>query len=152
MILMIFYILKKCLLFTLQFFTFIHLFLAARVFVVTGLSLVVVSGGTLQWLLAGFLSQWLLVLRSTGSRPVGFASCGPQAYLLRGRCNTPRPGIEPVSPALAGRLSTPGPPGKPCPHHSPPPRSPFVLLTFLLLLKHTSCTISEPFFACDFPT
>ena len=94
MILMIFYILKKCLLFTLQFFTFIHLFLVARVFVVTGLSLVVVSGGTLQWLLAGFLSQWLLVLRSTGSRPVGFASCGPQAYLLRGRCNTPDQGLN----------------------------------------------------------
>ena len=26
----------------------------------------------------------------------------------------PRPGLEPVSPALAGRLSTTAPPGKPC--------------------------------------
>ena len=30
----------------------------------------------------------------------------------------PRPGLEPVSPALAGRLSTTAPPGKPHHHHS----------------------------------
>ena len=128
---MILYIFKKCLLFTLHYFFFnsIHLFLAAWVFVVAGLSLVVVSGGTLSLLLAGFSLQWLLLWRSLGARPVGFTSCGPQAYLLCGRYNPPRPGIEPVSPALAGRLSTPGPPGKPCPHHSPHPCSPLVLLT-----------------------
>ena len=28
-------------------------------------------------------------------------------------CNPPASGIEPVSPALAGGLPTPGPPGKP---------------------------------------
>ena len=28
----------------------------------------------------------------------------------------PRPGLEPVSPALAGRLSTTAPPGKPSSH------------------------------------
>ena len=105
---MIFYILKKCLLFTLHyfFFNFIHLFLATWVFVVAGLSLVVVSGGTLSLLLAGFSLQWLLLWQSLGARPVGFASFSPQAYLLCGRCNPPRPGIEPESPALAGRLST----------------------------------------------
>ena len=41
------------------------------------------------------------------------SSCGSRAYLLRGMWGPPRPGLEPVSPALAGRLSTTAPPGKP---------------------------------------
>ena len=41
------------------------------------------------------------------------SSCGSRAYLLRGMRDLPRPGLEPVSPALAGRLSTTAPPGKP---------------------------------------
>ena len=41
------------------------------------------------------------------------SSCGSRAQLLRGLWDLPRPGIEPVSPALAGRLSTTAPPGKP---------------------------------------
>ena len=41
------------------------------------------------------------------------SSCGPRAQLLRGMWDPPRPGLEPVSPALAGRLSTTAPPGKP---------------------------------------
>ena len=43
----------------------------------------------------------------------GFSSCGSWAQLLRGMWDLPRPGLEPVSPALAGRLSTTAPPGKP---------------------------------------
>ena len=39
--------------------------------------------------------------------------CGSRAQLLRGMWDPPRPGLEPVSPALAGRLSTTAPPGKP---------------------------------------
>ena len=42
-----------------------------------------------------------------------FSSCGSRAQLLRGMWDLPRPGLEPVSPALAGRLSTTVPPGKP---------------------------------------
>ena len=38
---------------------------------------------------------------------------GSRAQLLRGMWDFPRPGLEPVSPALAGRLSTTAPPGKP---------------------------------------
>ena len=38
---------------------------------------------------------------------------GSRAQLLRGMWDLPRPGLEPVSPALAGRLSTTAPPGKP---------------------------------------
>ena len=41
------------------------------------------------------------------------SSCGSRAPLLRGMWDPPRPGLEPVSPALAGRLSTTVPPGKP---------------------------------------
>ena len=39
--------------------------------------------------------------------------CGARASLLRGMWDLPRPGLEPVSPALAGRFSTTAPPGKP---------------------------------------
>ena len=41
------------------------------------------------------------------------SSCGSWAQLLRGMWDLPRPGLEPVSPALAGRFSTTSPPGKP---------------------------------------
>ena len=41
------------------------------------------------------------------------SSCGSQAQLLCGMWDLPRPGLEPVSPALAGRFSTTAPPGKP---------------------------------------
>ena len=43
------------------------------------------------------------------------SNCGSRAQLLRGMWDLPRPGFEPVSPALAGRFSTTAPPGKPCP-------------------------------------
>ena len=41
------------------------------------------------------------------------SSCGSRAQLLHGMWDLPRPGLEPVSPALAGRLSTTAPPRKP---------------------------------------
>ena len=41
------------------------------------------------------------------------SNCGSWAQLLRGMWDPPRPGLEPVSPALAGRLSTTAPPGNP---------------------------------------
>ena len=40
------------------------------------------------------------------------STCGSWASLLRGMWDPPRPGLEPVSPALAGRFSTTAPPGK----------------------------------------
>ena len=36
--------------------------------------------------------------------------CDSRAQLLRGMWDPPRPGLEPVSPALAGRFSTTAPP------------------------------------------
>ena len=41
------------------------------------------------------------------------SNCGARAQLLHGMWNLPRPGPEPVSPALAGRFLTTAPPGKP---------------------------------------
>ena len=41
------------------------------------------------------------------------SNCGSRAQPLRGMRDPPRPGLEPKSPALAGRLSTTAPPGKP---------------------------------------
>ena len=41
------------------------------------------------------------------------SSCGSRVQLLRGMWDLPRPGLEPVSPALADRFSTTAPPGKP---------------------------------------
>ena len=41
------------------------------------------------------------------------SNCGSRAQLLRGMWDLPGPGLEPVSPALAGRFSTTAPPGKP---------------------------------------
>ena len=41
------------------------------------------------------------------------SNCGSRVQLLRGMWDPPRPGLEPMSPALAGRFSTAAPPGKP---------------------------------------
>ena len=41
------------------------------------------------------------------------SNCGSWDQLLRGMWDLPRPGLEPVSPALAGRFLTTAPPGKP---------------------------------------
>ena len=41
------------------------------------------------------------------------SNCGTRAQLLCSMWDLPRPGPEPVSPALAGRFSTTAPPGKP---------------------------------------
>ena len=74
------------------------------------------------------------------------SSCGSQAQLLCGMWDLPRPGLEPVSPALAGGFLT-APPGKPpslffilwyC-------TAPFLLSFFLFfLLCHEACGVSVP--------
>ena len=69
-------------------FFFIHLciylfFWLHWVFVaVRGLSLVAASRGYSSLWCTGFSSRWLLLLWSTGSRRVGFSSCGTQAQYL----------------------------------------------------------------------
>ena len=79
---------------------------------VRGLSLVAASRGRSSSLCAGLSLSRPLLQRSTGSRRAGSVSCGSRAQLLRGMWDLPRPGPEPVSPALAGRFST-APLGKP---------------------------------------
>ena len=58
---------------------FIYFWLHWVFVAVRGLSLVVASGGYSSLRCAGFSLQWLLLLRSMGSRHVGFSSCGTQA-------------------------------------------------------------------------
>ena len=82
------------------------------------------AGATLRCSCVSFSSRWLLLLWSMGSRHTGFStcgsqalehrlsSCGAQAYLLHGIWDLPGPGIEPVSPAMAGRFLTTAPTGK----------------------------------------
>ena len=45
------------------------------------------------------------------------SNCGSWAQLLHGMWDLHRPGLEPMSPALAGRFSTTAPPGKPLLSH-----------------------------------
>ena len=98
------------------FFLFINLFIyfwLCWVFVsVWGLSLVVASGGHSSSPCAGLSLSWPLVAEYR-LQTCRLSSCGPRAQLLRGMWDLPRPGLEHVSPALAGRFSTTAPPEKP---------------------------------------
>ena len=82
------------------------------------------EGWLLFLVVCGLLIAVASLVEETGSRCAGFnscgsqalkrrlSSCGAQAYLLCGMWDLPGLGIEPVSPALAGRLLTTLPPGK----------------------------------------
>ena len=59
------------------------------------------------------------------------SSCGSWAQLLHGMWNLPGPGLEPVSPALAGRFATTAPSGKPL--------NDFELHPVLILSGHPYC-------------
>ena len=113
---------------------FIYLFLAALVFFAAcRLSLVAVSRGyslrcgvwashcgVFSCCGARALGTWASVLVACGLSSCGswalerrLSSCGTRAWLLSGMWDLPGPGIEPVSPALAGGFLTTVPPGKP---------------------------------------
>ena len=68
-------------LFDFFFFSFFSFFFWLRwvFFAVHGLSLVAASGGYSSLWCKAFSLQWLLLLRSTGSRHTGFSSCGMRA-------------------------------------------------------------------------
>ena len=73
------------------------------------------SGGhSSSWCMGLSLSRPLL-LQSTGSRRAGSAIVAhrPICSAACGMWDLPRPGLELAPPALAGRLSTTAPPGKP---------------------------------------
>ena len=108
-----------------KFTLFIYFWLHWVFVAVRRLSLVVASGGYSLLQCAGFSLQWLLLLRSTGSRREGFSSfgawalerrlssCSARAQLLYSMWDLPGSGLEPMSPALAGGFLTTAPPGKP---------------------------------------
>ena len=50
--------------------------------------------------------------RARALKHLGFSSCDSQTQWPRGMLSLSGPGIEPVSPVLAGRFLTTGPPGK----------------------------------------
>ena len=77
---------KTCVLYILffknKFILFIYFWLRWVFVAAHGLSLAEVSRGYSSLQCAGFSLQWLLLLRSRGSRLVGFSSCGTQAQQL----------------------------------------------------------------------
>ena len=87
------------------------LFVAVRGLLIVVASLVEEHGlqapGLQQLWRAGFssCSSWILERR--------LSSCGARAQLLCSMWDLSGPGLEPVSPALAGRFLTTAPPGKP---------------------------------------
>ena len=106
--------------------SFFFIFGCAGSLVLHGLFSSCYKRATLQLWCAGFSSQWLPLLWSTGPRTHGLSSgssqapehrlhaCGAQAQSLHSTWTLPRWGIESVSPALEGGLFTSEPPKKPC--------------------------------------
>ena len=105
-----FFFLKEFLYF---YYLFIYFWLCWVFVSVQGPSLAAASGGHSSSRCAGLSLSRPLLLRSTSSRCAGsvVVAHGPSRSAACGI--PPRPGLEPVSPALAGRLPTTAPPGKP---------------------------------------
>ena len=78
------------------------------------------------------------------------SNCGSRAQLLRSMWDLPRPGLEPVSPALAGRFSTTAPPGKPYINilifPSSPSFSGFFLKNSFLVFFRSNVTLNVGYF------
>ena len=95
-------------------YVFIYFWLCWVFVSVRGLSLVAASGGHSSSRCAGLsLSRPLVAEHRLQSHRL--SSCGSRAQLLCSMWDPPRPGLEPVPCALAGRFSTTAPPGKPPP-------------------------------------
>ena len=72
------------------------------------------------------------------------SSCGSRAQPLHGMWDLPRPGLEPVCPALAGRFSTTAPPGKPQSDIKKFLDQVFVFYLFLLIHASIHLTFLKP--------
>ena len=81
-----------------------------------GLSPVAASGGHSSFTVRGPLTIAASLVAEHRLQTRRLSNCGSRAQLLRSMWDPPRPGLEPVSPALAGRPSTTAPPGKPWPY------------------------------------
>ena len=98
-------------------FIYIFYFWLCWVFVsVRGLSPVAAGGGHSSSRCAGLFTIAASLLAEHRLQTRRLSSCGSRDSLLHGMWDLPRPGLEPVSPALAGRFSTTAPPGKPNPY------------------------------------
>ena len=86
---------------------FIYLFMVGSSFLCEGFLQLRRAGATLH---RGARASPVAEHRLQTRRP---SNCGPRAQPLRGTWDPPRPGPEPALPALAGRLPTTAPPGKP---------------------------------------
>ena len=95
-----------------KFFFYFYFWLCWVFVSVRGLPLVVASGVHSSSRCAG-LSVAAPLVAEHRLQTRRLSSCGSRAQLLRGMWDPPRAGLEPVSPALAGRLPTTVPPGKP---------------------------------------
>ena len=67
------------------------------------------------------LRRLLLLLWNTGSKHADSVVVAHGLTCYGSMWDLPGPGMEPVSPALAGRFLTSRPPGKPCPYDLTPP-------------------------------
>ena len=79
---------------------------------------------------------WVLGVRASVVKACGLTSCGAQAQLLHDMWDLPGPGIEPMSPALAGGFLTTVPPGR--------SQVPF----FSLKYSYWNVHVSAPLFVC----
>ena len=77
--------------------------------------------GTLFIAVRGPLSTAASLVAEHRLQTLRLSNCGSRAQSLHGTWDLPRPGLEPAFPALAGRLSTTAPPGKP----------PYILIYYL---------------------
>ena len=112
---------KKCLFMSSAHFFFINFFFIYLVLAVLGLRFCAWASsscgerGPLFIAVHGPLTVAASLVAGHRLQTRRLSSCGLRAQLLRGMWYLPRPGLEPVSPALAGGFSTTAPPGKPCP-------------------------------------
>ena len=104
---------KHAVIFQLQSSFFADLWLGWVFVSVRGLSLVAASGDHSSSRCVGLLTIAASLIVEHRLQTRRLSNYGSRAQLLRGMWYLPRPGLEPVSPALAGRLSTTAPPGKP---------------------------------------
>ena len=95
-----------------KFYLLIYLWLCWVFVSVRGLSPVAESGGYSSSRRAGLSLSRPLLLREHRLQTRRLSNCGSRAQSLRGTRGPPRPGLEPASPASAGRLPTTAPPGK----------------------------------------
>ena len=72
-----------------------------------------IFSGCGDWGLFFVAMCWLLIEVAFLIVEHGLCSCGLRAQLLHSMWDLPGPGVEPMSPALAGRFFTTQPPGKP---------------------------------------